>query len=210
MQIVLFLTLGLLVYPTQIVPYVGIGLLISLFLIIVARPIGVFLSLMFFKMKLKRRIYISWVGLRGAVPIVFATYPLLAGIEKASMMFNIVFFIAVTSVLIQGTTLSIASKWLRVALPKKVKKVSELDKMILEIPKSSLQEFEVLPDYYAVNKRVVDLHFPASAFIVMIHRDGKYIRPGGSTVIESKDVLMVIADTQEDFEKVNDCLYRPV
>ncbi len=91
MQIVLFLTLGLLVFPSQIIPYIGIGLLISLFLIVVARPIGVFLSLIFFKMKLRRRFYISWVGLRGAVPIVFATYPLLAGIDKANMIFNIVF-----------------------------------------------------------------------------------------------------------------------
>ncbi len=104
LQMVLFLTLGLLVFPSQVLPYVGIGLLISLFLIIVARPVSVFLSLMFFKMDLNRRFYISWVGLRGAVPIVFATYPLLAGIEKASIIFNIVFFISVTSVLIQGTT----------------------------------------------------------------------------------------------------------
>src|SRR5690606_21927098 len=94
MQIVLFLTLGLLVFPSQILPYIGIGLLTSLFLIVIARPVSVFLSLMFFKMKLRRRFYISWVGLRGAVPIVFATYPLLAGIEKAEMIFNIVFFIS--------------------------------------------------------------------------------------------------------------------
>ncbi len=88
MQIVLFLTLGLLVFPSQVFAVAGVGLLISLFLIFIARPIGVFLSLVFFKMQLKRRFYISWVGLRGAVPIVFATYPLLAGIEKANMIFN--------------------------------------------------------------------------------------------------------------------------
>ncbi|MCA1763851.1 MAG: potassium/proton antiporter, partial [Flavobacteriales bacterium] len=98
MQIVLFLTLGLLVFPSQVLPYMGVGLIISLFLILVARPVGVFLSLIAFKMKLRRRFYISWVGLRGAVPIVFATYPLLAGIEKANMIFNIVFFISVTSI----------------------------------------------------------------------------------------------------------------
>ena len=138
MQIVLFLTLGLLVFPSQVFPYMGIGLLISLFLIIVARPVSVFLSLVFFKMKLRRRFYISWVGLRGAVPIVFATYPLLAGIDKANMIFNIVFFISVTSVLIQGTTLSIVAKWLNVALPEKAKKITELDQLVLDLPKSSL------------------------------------------------------------------------
>src|SRR5690606_31170781 len=113
--------------------------------ILVARPVSVFLSLMFFKMRLRRRFYISWVGLRGAVPIVFATYPLLAGIDKADMIFNIVFFISVTSVIIQGTTLSIVAKWLNVALPEKVKKITEIDKFILNLPKSSLQEFEISP-----------------------------------------------------------------
>ncbi|MBW3469031.1 potassium/proton antiporter [Arthrospiribacter ruber] len=208
MQIVLFLTLGLLVFPYQIVPYIGIGMLVSLFLIVVARPVSVFLSLIFFKMKLRRRFYISWVGLRGAVPIVFATYPLLAGIEKANMIFNIVFFISVTSVIIQGTTLSVVAKWLHVALPDKVKPMTEIDKLIAELPKSSLQEFEILPDFQSVKKRIVDLNFPKSAFIVMIKRNGKYIRPGGSTELEAKDTLMVLADSQEDFLKVNECLQQ--
>ena len=206
MQIILFLTLGLLVFPSQVFPYMGIGLLISIFLILVARPVSVFLSLMFFKMNLRRRFYISWVGLRGAVPIVFATYPLLAGIDKANMIFNVVFFISVTSILIQGTTLTIVSKWLNVALPEKVKKITETDKLILELPKSSLQEFEILPGFQAVDKRIIDLNFPKSAFIVMIKRNEKYIRPGGSTRLEAEDVLMVLADSQDDFIKVNDCL----
>ncbi len=206
MQIVLFLTLGLLVFPSQIIPYFGIGLLISVFLILVARPVSVFLSLMFFKMRTRRRFYISWVGLRGAVPIVFATYPLLAGIEKANMIFNIVFFISVSSVLIQGTTLSIVAKWLGVALPEKAKKITEIDKLILELPQSSLQEFQILPGFQAVNKRIVDLHFPKSAFIVMIRRNEAYIRPGGSTRLEANDALMVLADSPEDFEKVNETL----
>src|SRR5690554_1270890 len=208
MQIVLFLTLGLLVFPSQVLPYMGIGLLISLFLIIVARPVSVFLSLVFFKMKLRRRFYISWVGLRGAVPIVFATYPLLAGIDKANMIFNIVFFISLTSILIQGTTLSIVAKWLNVALPEKAKKITEIDRLILDLPKSSLQEFEILSDFHAVNKRIVDLNFPSSAFIIMIKRDRNYIRPGGSTVIKAKDTLMVLADNEDDFEKVDDCIQK--
>lgn len=210
MQIVLFLTLGLLVFPSQIIPYTGIGLLISLFLIFVARPVSVFLSLAFFRMKMRKRFYISWVGLRGAVPIVFATYPLLAGIEKANMIFNIVFFISVTSILFQGTTLSIVAKWLHVSLPENVKPKSEVEKLILDLPKNALQEIRVLPDYYAVNKRIVDLHFPKSTFIIMIKRDDKYIRPGGSTQILPDDVLMVLADNQEDFVKLNASLQNPV
>lgn len=210
MQIVLFLTLGLLVFPSQIVPYIGVGLLISLFLILIARPVSVLLSLLFFKMKLRRRLYISWVGLRGAVPIVFATYPLLAGIDKANMIFNIVFFISVTSILIQGTTLSIFAKLLKVALPEKVKKVTEIDKFLLDMPKSSLQEFDILPNFFSVNKRIVDLNFPKSAFIVMIKRNNEYIRPGGTTEIKVNDTLMVLADSSEDYAKVNECLYKPI
>ncbi|TXE10618.1 potassium/proton antiporter [Gelidibacter salicanalis] len=206
MQIVLFLTLGLLVFPSQIVPYIGIGMLISLFLIFVARPIGVMISLVFFKMKMRRRFYISWVGLRGAVPIVFATYPLLAGIEKANMIFSIVFFISVTSILIQGTTLSVLAKWLNVGLPEKSKIINEVDQLLLELPKSSLQEFTISPDFFAVNKRIVDLNFPRSAFIIMIKRDNQFIRPGGSTEIMANDILMVLADDQQEYIKVHESL----
>ncbi|RPD98709.1 potassium/proton antiporter [Aureibaculum marinum] len=206
MQIVLFLTLGLLVFPSQIIPYMGIGLVISLFLILIARPMSVFISLMFFKMKLRRRFYISWVGLRGAVPIVFATYPLLAGIDKANIIFNIVFFISVTSVLIQGTTLSLVAKWLRVAEPNEEKRITDVDKLIFDLPKSSLQEIKILPKFNAINKRIVDLNFPKSAFIIIIKRNGEYIPPNGSTKIKTNDILMVLADGQEDYDKVNDCL----
>ena len=127
MQIVMFLTLGLLVYPSRIVPIIGIGLLISAVLIFLARPIAVFFSLSFFKVKTRDKFFIAWVGLRGAVPIVFATYPLIAGLEKADMIFNLVFFISVTSVLIQGTTLPLIAKWLKVVVPKNVKQFSTLN-----------------------------------------------------------------------------------
>ena len=112
MQIILFLTLGLLVFPSQVIPVAGIGILISLFQILISRPVSVFISLAPFKTNLKSKVFISWVGLRGAVPIVFATYPLIAGIDKAGMIFNIVFFISVSSVLIQGTTLGFVAKLL--------------------------------------------------------------------------------------------------
>lgn len=210
MQIVLFLTLGLLVFPSQITPYLGIGLLISVFLILVARPVSVFLSLMFFKMKLGRRFYISWVGLRGAVPIVFATYPLLAGIDKANIIFSIVFFISVSSVLIQGTTLSVFAKWLNVALPDEVKPIAENDRYILNLPKSSMEEVTVLPDSFAVEKRIIDLHFPKSAFIVMIKRNGKFVRPGGSTVIEAHDTLVLLLDNDESLKEVKVILDQSV
>lgn len=206
MEIVLFLTLGLLVFPSKIVPYIGIGLMISLFLIFVARPVGVFLSLLFFKMKLRRRFYISWVGLRGAVPIVFATYPLLAGIEKADMMFNIVFFISVTSILIQGTTLSLVAKWLNVGLPEQAKKLSATDMLLAENPKAEMREILIKPDFFAVDKKIVELGFPKNAIIAMIKRDDSYITPNGSTKIEAQDTLIVLADRANIFGEVNAAL----
>ncbi|MBS0000138.1 MAG: potassium/proton antiporter [Cyclobacteriaceae bacterium] len=206
MQIVLFLTLGLLVFPSHIIPVIGMGLLISMFLIIVARPLSVLISLAPFKMKLRRRLYISWVGLRGAVPIVFATYPLLAGIEKADMIFNLVFFISVTSVLIQGTTLISVAKWLHVALPEKVKPISPTDAFLSEHPKTAMEEFEIKPENHAVGKKIVELDFPKNAIIAMIKRNEKYLTPGGSTVIEPNDTLIVLSDNQEGINDVYECL----
>ncbi len=202
MQIVLFLTLGLLVYPSEIIPYMGIGLFISVFLILVARPIGVFISLIFFKMKLRRRFYISWVGLRGAVPIVFATYPLLAGIDKANMIFNIVFFISVTSILIQGTTLSVVAKWLKVGLPETKKKLNPTDLMMAEHPKAEMKELLITADCYAVNKQIVELGFPKNAIIAMVKRNNSYIIPNGLTKIEADDMLIVLADKPIVFDEV--------
>lgn len=206
MQIVLFLTLGLLVYPSHILPVVGIGMLISAFLILVARPVSVFIGLIPFKMKLRRRLYISWAGLRGAVPIVFATYPLLAGIEKAEMIFNIVFFISVTSVLIQGTTLPLMARWLRVALPEKVKPKDPVDVFLSESAKTAMAEIAVPENSFAVNKKIVDLVFPKTAIIAMIIRDDAYITPNGSTVIEANDVLIVLSEKQEGLNQVYDRL----
>lgn len=203
MQIVLFLTLGLLVFPSEIVPVMGVGLLISLFLIVVARPVSVMLSLMFFKMRMRRRFYISWVGLRGAVPIVFATYPLLAGIEKADMIFNIVFFISVTSILIQGTTLSIVAKWLNVALPVEHKKLTTTDLLLMDNPKTVMEEIPIGPNSVAVNKKIVDLGFPKHAIIAMIRRGDEFITPNGSTKIEDNDILIVLVDKIEVIDQVH-------
>ena len=202
MQIVLFLTLGLLVLPTQIISVIGIGLVISLFLMFVARPVSVFISLIPFRMKMRRRFYISWVGLRGAVPIVFATYPLLAGIEKANMIFNIVFFISLTSILIQGTTLSIVAKWLNVSLPQEEKPLSPSEEFVSEHPKTEMREIGIGNANKAVGKMIVDLEFPERAIIAMIKRDDKYLTPNGSTVIHGGDVLIVLSDSVEGIKNV--------
>lgn len=203
MQIIMFLTLGLLVFPSHILPVMGLGILISLILIFVARPIGVFVSLSFFKrIHTREKLFISWVGLRGAVPIVFATYPLIANVEKSHIIFNLVFFISTISVLLQGTTLPIVAKWLRVIVPQNVKRKFALDLELSESPDSEMIEI-LLPDTSpAIGNSVVNLDFPKKAFIVMIQRNGKYIRPGGSTVIEKGDKLLVLASNTEVIEDV--------
>jgi cell volume regulation protein A len=205
MQIVLFLTLGLLVFPSEIIPVAGIGILISLFLIIVARPLSVFISLTPFKMSLNRRFYISWVGLRGAVPIVFATYPLLAGIGKADMIFNIVFFIAVTSIIIQGTTITVFAKWLKlVEVESTVAETPSIFK--LENPKTVMKEIVVKEDFATVHQRIVDIGFPKNVIVAIIKRNDKYLTPGGVTIIEPNDTLFVFSDSQEGLENAENCL----
>ena len=157
-------------------------------------------------MKMRRRFYISWVGLRGAVPIVFATYPLIAGIEKASMIFNIVFFISLSSVLIQGTTLTVIAKWLNVALPEDSKPKSPLDDLLSETAKAIMVEIKMPANGVAVNKKIVDLHFPKTALIAMINRENKFITPNGATEILAEDTLVVLSDTQEGIGQVYECL----
>lgn len=209
MQIVMFLTLGLLVTPSQIIPYIGIGLLISAVLIFLARPIGVFVSLIFFKVNLRNKLFLSWVGLRGAVPIVFAIYPLIAGIEKAGIIFNLVFFISVTSVLLQGSSLTIVAKWLGRIVPPKAKKRSALDLELSDTVKSELIEVAIPASSRSIGKPIVDLDFPKNAFIVLLSRNEKYIQPTGSTVIEPDDKLLIMAANKEAFVPVYESLDLP-
>lgn len=198
MQIIMFLTLGLLVYPTRIVPIIPEGILISLFLIFVARPAAVFVSLAFAQdLHYRKKLFLSWVGLRGAVPIVFATYPLLAGVEYADTIFNLVFFISVTSVLLQGTTLSVVANWLHVSVPEKMKRKFPLDIELNEDMKSELMEFDILPGSPMNGKAIVELKLPKKALIVMINRQGKYITPGGDTILKEGDHLLLMAATKD-------------
>lgn len=206
MQIMMFLTLGLLVFPSQMIPVLGTGVLISLFLMLVARPASVFLSMIPFRSTFRDKVYISWVGLRGAVPIVFATYPMLAGVEKSTMMFNIVFFIVLTSVMLQGTTLTQVARWLRLSRRDRALKRLQLgDEMGYDM-KNALVEIELTPDSLSTGKSIVELQFPKSSLIVLINRGGKYVTPNGATVLEPNDKLLVMIDNDSELEKVNTAL----
>lgn len=203
MQIVMFLTLGLLVFPSQIVPILGKGLLISVFMILVARPLAVFITLIrSTDLHVRKKFFISWVGLRGAAPIVFATYPMIAGVDYANTIFNLVFFISVSSVVLQGTTLSLMAKWLRVDVPEKVKRKFPLDLELKENSKSELMELDIPNDSEVVGKQIVQLKLPKSSLIVLIHRHDKYVTPSGETEIQGGDHLLILADNKESREKV--------
>jgi len=203
MQIVMFLTLGLLVYPKQIVPIMVEGVVISAFLILVARPLAVFAALAFAQdMNVRRKLFISWVGLRGAAPIVFATYPLLANIEYSHTIFHLVFFISVSSVLLQGTTLPFIAKWLYVSFPERVKRSFPLNVEFKADPKSELVEMDIPEDSPAAGKPVVDLNLPGSAFIVLIHRTGNYFTARGDTILEPGDHLLLMADSKETVAQI--------
>jgi cell volume regulation protein A len=202
MQITLFITLGLLVFPSELLPIMGIGLGMAVFMILIARPLSVFISLIFFRGRRRGKLFLSWVGLRGAVPIVFATYPLLAGVEKAHMIFNIVFFVSVTSVVIQGTTVPWVAKRLRLILPVKVKRPTHTDFELADTIKSEFVEIQLPADSHAVGKQIVELGFPKTALISIIKRDGKYISPIGSTVLNDGDTLLVISENKSSLKQV--------
>lgn len=206
MQIVLFLTLGLLVFPSEVVPVIGIGILISIFLILVARPITVFLCLLPFKTGIREKIFLSWVGLRGAVPIVLATYPLIAGAGKAHMIFNIVFFIALTSVIIQGTSLPHVAKWLHLTIPSELKKRTQTDLVLTEGIKSLLTQVSIPEGGSVVGRQIIQLGLPKTTLISFILRGNDYVIPDGSTVIEEKDILYILSENKAELESVFSCL----
>ncbi|WP_299577437.1 potassium/proton antiporter [uncultured Sunxiuqinia sp.] len=210
MQIILFLTLGLLVFPKQIIPFAGIGLVISMVLIFVARPLSVFISLIPFKIQKRSRWFISWVGLRGAVPIVLATYPLIYGAEKAHAIFNIVFFISITSVLIQGTTLLVVAKWLGLTLPENLKPRTQTDLELNDSIKSKLREVVIPATSSVVGKQIVQIGLPKTSLIAIIKREENYITPHGATVLNANDKLYLLAEDNDSENEVLTCLDIPL
>lgn len=194
MQISMFLVLGLLVFPSRLIYVIGVGLTVSIFLMFVARPVGVFISTIPSKLSLREKAMVSWVGLRGAVPIILATFPLLAGIPKAEMIFNIVFFIVLTSALIQGTTIPLIAKWLNVEAPIPVKPTYPLECEPTGKIRCDMTEIVIPENSVAIDKRILELGLPEGALVVLINRGDEFFVPGGGTVIKAGDRLLMLAD----------------
>jgi len=206
-QITMFLCLGLLVYPSRLVPIIIPGLLISVILMFVARPLSVFISLVFSGFKWREKLLVSWVGLRGAVPIILATYPLLAGIAQAELIFNIIFFIVISSAIMQGWSLPLVARWLKVAVPPETKRNYPIEFEPRPGIDTDLTEVIVPFESAAIGKSIVELGFPEDSLIVLIVRGENYIVPSGGTVLESGDVLLILAGTG-GMQKVTDILSR--
>lgn len=197
-QIVMFLTLGLLVNPRDLLPVAGLGLLVGIFMILFARPVSVFLCLApFRKMSTKAKLYVSWVGLRGAVPIIFATYPLIAQVQYASLIFNVVFFITIVSLLTQGTTVSYMAKLLGLSEQEK-KQNNDFGMELPEEIKSAMSEIEVIPSLLANGNHLMDLTLPDNTLVVMVKRDKHFFIPRGRTKLNEGDKLLVITDNDEE------------
>lgn len=197
-QIVMFLTIGLLVNSDELLQHdvLLLGLAVGAFLILIARPLAVFISLApFRRFTTKARAYVAWVGLRGAVPIIFATYPIVAGVENGYLIFNVVFLGTLISLLVQGTTVSGMANWLGLAYEEKepLFKVGIPDSI-----KSNFSEIEVTDAMLAHGVTLRDIDLPDNTLVVMISRGENYFVPRGNTELAVGDRLLVVSDRNEE------------
>lgn len=197
MQIGMFLTLGLLVNPHELLEVAPMALLIGLFMIVLGRPLSVFISLLpFRKITFRSRLFVSWVGLRGAVPIIFATYPVIAGIEGSEQIFNIVFFITLLSLIVQGSTISSAASLLHLNEPIS----EEADMFGIEVPEEAgnLAEITLTDDSLLHGDTLKDLQLPSGMLVMMIKREEKFLVPNGKVKLQSGDRLLIISEHFND------------
>ncbi|MDD2551007.1 MAG: potassium/proton antiporter [Dysgonamonadaceae bacterium] len=199
-QIILFLTLGLLVNPLELLSANVLvpGLIISAFIIVIARPVTVFLTLIPFKrISLRDKTFISWVGLRGAVPIIFAILTLAADVPHARWIFNIVFIITLVSLILQGTFLNWVASWLKLSQhPVQYRSLEDFDVEFAEEIKSAMTEILITDDAIKHGKNLMEMSLPDKTLAVMVKRGEKYFIPTGQTELKVGDKLLVISDDE--------------
>jgi len=202
-QITMFVTLGLLVFPSHLLPVVGTGLLVSALLMFVARPLGVLVPLAFAKMKWREKLFVSWVGLRGAVPVILATFPLIVNFPGASHLFNLVFFIVLTSALLQGWSIPLVARLLRVDAPMRTTQRPTVE--FEGTRESHMETVDFLVPYNAaiVGRPIVELGLPQNSLIVLLTRGDNYMVPNGGTVLEKGDAVVVLA-CKDDLSKIRE------
>jgi len=207
MQITMFILLGLLVFPDQLLTVIWQGLLLSFLLMLVARPIGVFLSMIFLKYSFKDKMMISWAGLRGAVPVVLATYPLMAGLENSMLIFNVVFFVVLTSALLQGSTITPLANLLKVTEGTKISAPHSLE--LVSIGKTNNEMIEIMVEEQAevAGKKIKDISLPEKSLISAIVREDHLVFPKGGTVVQANDILYVLV-AKNQREKVKEIFLK--
>lgn len=197
MQLVMFLVLGLLARPSQMLPVVFPAILIGLFMTLVARPASVFLCLLPFRgLSTRAKTFVSWVGLKGAGPILFALCPVVAGLERATDMFNIVYLITLFSLLVQGSSLSRVARLLRLSYDEDPK----AETFGIEVPEEMgmLRDHVVSEEDLAAGNTLRDLNLPHGIRVMMVRRDGRFLVPHGSMPLEAGDHLVIIMGDSDD------------
>lgn len=193
-QIIMFLSLGLLVNPHEMLDVVVVALLIAVFMILVARPLSVFACLLpFHSMSNRARFFVSWVGLRGAVPIIFATYPVVADISGSHQIFNIVFFITLLSLIFQGMTISMGARMLHLDLPQE-KEGNEFGVELPEEIDSQLMELTLTPEMLEKGNRLADMDIPKGTLVMLVKRGNEFIIPNGQVELYVGDKLLFISE----------------
>ncbi|MFS0577182.1 potassium/proton antiporter [Sporosarcina sp. 179-K 3D1 HS] len=199
MQITMFVILGLLVFPNELTSWnlIWKGLVLSFVLMFIARPIAVFLCTMFFDYTFKEKLFLSWGGLRGAVPIVLATFPLLAGVPDPFLYFNMVFFIVLMSALLQGSTISIVASWLGLEAQPPPKRIHQLELISMGKANAEMLEVEISAHSPFLNQEVQTLGLPRETVISAIIRNGTLVMPTGKTMLEVGDVLYILTAKEQ-------------
>jgi len=203
-QLSMFLTLGLLVNPSELREVLFPGLIISFVMLFFSRPLAVFLSLSpFRRYVLSDRLFISWVGLRGAVPIIFAILCRASGVPHSDVMFNIVFLCTLVSLIFQGTTLPLMARWLGVSETPKTKRHEPSQDFDIDFPeeiKSAVIEATVTEKMLSIGTRMMDFRLPEKTLVIMVKRGENYFVPTGKTQLHIGDQLMLLSDNQAELE----------
>lgn len=196
-QIIMFLTLGLLVNPHEMLNVALVAILVGVFLILIGRPLSVFLCLLpFRKINFRSKLFVSWVGLRGAVPIIFATYPVVAGVEGSNSIFNIVFFITIVSLVVQGTSISFFARLLHLSAPLP-QTGNEFGVELPEEIDSSLSDMTVTPEMIEQADTLKEMNLPQGTLVMIVKRGNEFLIPNGSLKLHVGDKLLLISEKEK-------------
>lgn len=190
-QIVLFVMLGLLSFPSRLLAVAWEGLLIAIVLILIARPLAVWTSAWPFRFRRRELTFLSWVGLKGAVPITLATFPLMAGVPQSQLIFNAVFFVVLVSAITQGWSLPLVARWLNIGRPADPTPALSVEINALRQVDGEILDYTVKPRTHVAGQRLRDLAFPDGVVVSLIVRGRDVVMPRGTTLLLPGDHVFV-------------------